>query len=281
MTKPELDQLERDVENARQRVSLDVQRLQSSTTLSAFKDEIRSEVREYRTELVDRATAYRDELVDRATNAVKDRAQGFVTEVKDRAAANPLAALAIGAGLVWRFIHKPPIATLLVGGGLIGLLKTDPQHPALGADLVPQAADWAVAAKDQAEQLTSDASEMVAVAQTKVAEWVDNAGDALARAAVASEPVKEALQTWGIDAGDAVSEFTTMAKSLVEQGSQTLKRIAQAPEERDKYLLGAAAVALIAAVGIASQRHTSDEVTPGLNAPRAGGSAPNVLTLIE
>ena len=108
---------------------------------------------------------------------------------------------------------------------------------------------------------------MVAAAQTTVEGWVDSAGDALARAAVASEPIKDTLEHWGVDAGEAVSEFTTMAKSLVEQGSETIQRIAQDPEERDKYLLGAAAVALIAAVGIASQRHLSDSVSSALNAP--------------
>ena len=190
-----------------------------------------------------------------------------MADVKERAAANPLAALAIGAGLVWRLLQRPPVATLLVGGGLFSLLKTDPQHPAMGADLVPQARDLAIAAKDKAEELTADAGDMIAAAQTKVGEWVNNAGDALARAAVASEPMKETLQHWGIDAGEAVSEFTTMAKSLVDQGSETIQRIAQNPEERDKYLLGAAAVALIAAVGIASQRHLSEPVSSAPNAP--------------
>ena len=49
------------------------------------------------------------------TIAAKDGAQRLFTELKDRAAANPVAALAIGAGLAWRLVHRPPIATLLVG----------------------------------------------------------------------------------------------------------------------------------------------------------------------
>ena len=112
---------------------------------------MKSEVLAYRDDFVDQATTYRDDLVDKTKNAVKDRAQGILAEIKDRAAANPLAALAIGAGLAWRLLHKPPIATLLVGGGLVSLLKTDPQHPGIGADLVPQARDLAIAARDKAE----------------------------------------------------------------------------------------------------------------------------------
>lgn len=261
MSQVELDQLESDVETARQRVTQDLERLRSPTTLTDFKEGVKSEVYAYRDDLIDKATTYRDDLVNKATTAVKDRAQDFVTDIKERAAANPLAALAIGAGLVWRLIHKPPIATLLVGGGLFGLLKTDPQHPAMGAELVPQARDLAIATRDKVEQLKAQAGDMLAAARTRVEEWTENAGDAAAQAAVAAKPVQDTLQNWGSEAQEAVSEFSAVAKSLVEQGSATIQRIAQDPGERDKYLLGAAAVALIAAVGIASQRQVSEPVS--------------------
>jgi hypothetical protein len=52
--------------------------------------------------------------------------QRIWSDLMDRASANPSAALAIGAGLAWRFAHRPPIATLLVGVGLAGLLRTNP-----------------------------------------------------------------------------------------------------------------------------------------------------------
>jgi len=267
MSQAELDRLERDVETARERVSEDLQRLQSPATLSDFKNEVTSEVRAYRDDFVDKATAYRDDFVDKTTNALKDRAHGFLTDIKDRAAANPLAALAIGAGLVWRLLHKPPIATLLVGVGLVSLLKTDPQHPAMGAELVPQARDFALAAREKAKELGAQASDMVAAAGMKVEEWTENAGDAIAHAAAAAEPLKETLQHWGSDAGEAMLEVSTVATSLVEQGSAAVQRIAQDPEERDKYLLGAAAVALITAVGIASQRRFSGHIPPDSMTP--------------
>jgi hypothetical protein len=254
MSQTELDQLERDVETARDRVTQDLERLRSPSTLSDFKDGIRTEAYAFRDDLVGKATAYRDDLVDKTTNAVRDRAQRLLADIKERAAANPLAALAIGAGLAWRLLHKPPIATVLVGGGLVALLKTDPRHPAMGAELVPQAHDLAIAVRDKAKELVAEASDMVAAGRTKLGEWTDDAGDAIARTAVAAEPAKEALKRWGADAQEAASEFGVGAKAVVEQGSETIQRIVQDPEERDKYLLGAAAVALIAAVGIASQR---------------------------
>ena len=112
MSQTELDQLERDVETARDRVTQDLERLRSPSTLSDFKDGIRTEAYAFRDDLVGKATAYRDDLVDKTTNAVRDRAQGLLADIKERAAANPLAALAIGAGLAWRLLHKPPIATV-------------------------------------------------------------------------------------------------------------------------------------------------------------------------
>ena len=249
MSQTELDRLERDVEIARAQVSEDIERLRAPATLSDFKDAATSEAR-----------AYRDDFVDKTANAVKDRAQGFLIDIKDRAAANPLAALAIGAGLAWRLLHKPPIATLLIGGGLVGLLKTDPQHPAMGAELVPEARDLAISARDKAKELGAEVSDMFAAGRKKAGEWAENANDTIAHVAVAAEPMTEKLQHWGADAGAAMSEVGIVAKSLVEQGSAAAQRIAQDPEEQDKYLLGVAAVALIAAVGIASQRRFSGHI---------------------
>jgi hypothetical protein len=70
----------------------------------------------------------KDALVDKTTGAAKDGAQRILADLKERAVANPAAAVAIGAGLAWRLVHRPPIATLLVGMGLIGLLRTSPSQ---------------------------------------------------------------------------------------------------------------------------------------------------------
>ena len=50
MTQAELNQLERDVEDARQRLSGDLARLRSPATISGFKDVLMAEVRESRDE---------------------------------------------------------------------------------------------------------------------------------------------------------------------------------------------------------------------------------------
>jgi hypothetical protein len=54
--------------------------------------------------------------------------------------------------------------------------------------------------------------------------------------------------------GEAVSQATNSAQSLVASGSQSLQHIVMDKQERDKILLGTAAVALTAALGLACLR---------------------------
>ena len=119
MSDAELNALERDVEQAERRFADDLARLRSPSTLARFKDDVWAEARETK-----------DELVGKTKEAAKDGAERLFTELKERAAANPVAALAIGAGLAWRLVHRPPVATLLVGMGLVGLLRTSPARNA-------------------------------------------------------------------------------------------------------------------------------------------------------
>ena len=81
------------------------------------------------------------------------------------------------------------------------------------------------------------------------------AGDAIARATDVVVPaVTETVQRWSADAGEAFSQASTSAQSLVASGSQSLQHIVMDKQERDKVLLGAAAVALTAALGLACLR---------------------------
>jgi hypothetical protein len=83
-------------------LSDDLARLRSPHNLAEFKEDLWAHARE-----------------------TKD---GVVAQVKARAAANPLAVAALAAGVAWRLFHRPPIATLLVGLGLVGLLRTSPSQ---------------------------------------------------------------------------------------------------------------------------------------------------------
>jgi vacuolar-type H+-ATPase subunit H len=261
MTQIELNQLERDVEDARERLSGDLKRLRSPATLSGFKDALWAEADESRDHLVAKAKETADELVIKAKEAtdqlvtktkeaadelvttakeaVRDRAWRFVADIKERAAANPAAALAIGAGLAWRSARKPPIASILVGVGVIGLMRTNPQNPSPGAEMVSRVGDLAVEGKEKVEQ------------------WASDAGVVVARAGELAGSVQGTVEQWSSDAGETIWQVAGATKSLTKRGSETIYGIVQDAEERDKYLLGAAAVALVAAIGIRLQRRAS------------------------
>jgi hypothetical protein len=226
MPHAELDRLEGDVRGARRRLKSDLEVLRAPETFSSFKEEV-----------LDEARQSRDDIVASVKEAATDRAESLIADIKERAAANPVAVGAIAAGVAWRILRKPPITTMLVGYGLISLWRTKPGQSAPGAETVYRAADMAIEAKEQVEQ------------------WGSDAGDAIARATDVVVPaVTETVQRWGADVGEAVSTATTSAQSLVASGSQSLQHIVMEKQERDKVLLGAAAVALTAALGLACLR---------------------------
>ena len=261
MTQTDLNQLERDVEDARERLSGDLQQLRSPATLSGFKDALWAEADESRGQLVAKTKETVDELVVKAKEsvdelvaktkegagelvattqeAIRDRARHFLADLKERAAANPAAALAIGAGLAWRIARKPPIASMLVGAGVIGLMRTNPQKVYPGAEMASQVGDFAVEVKQEVEQ------------------WGSDAGEIVARAGEIAGSVKERVERWSADTGETIWHVADAAKTLTDRGTETLYGIVQDAEERDKYLLGAAAVALVAAIGFAYQRSVS------------------------
>jgi gas vesicle protein len=311
MSDAELNALERDVEQARARFADDLARLRSPSTLERFKDDAWAEARETK-----------DELVGKTKEAAKDGAQRLFNELKERAAANPVAALAIGAGLAWRLVHRPPIATLLVGMGVVGLLRTSParnpepymglhdEDPRLlaryGASepgLVARAGELADVVKDKVQDWSAEAGDAARATATQVAETTtavaerasralrdvrdiardtaENVGD---RAATMAERASDGLHDARItaagvgdkaaavagqasqavqDASDTVRETVAhMADKAAVLGQQASHRIYEAlpdKEDRDTYLLGAAALAVAAAVGIAYQRRSPHE----------------------
>ena len=307
MSDAELNTLERNVEQARARFADDLARLRSPSTLARFKDDAWAEARDTK-----------DELVDKAKEAAKDGAQRLFTELKERAAANPVAALAIGAGLAWRLVHRPPIATLLVGMGVVGLLRTSARNsePYMGLHdedprllhrygagepgLAARASELAEVVKDKVQDWSAEAGDAARATATQVAETTTavaerasralrdtaaNVGDrAVTMAERASDGLHDAKNTARItaagvgekaaavagqasqavqDASDTVRETVAqMADKAAVLGQQASHRIYEAlpdKEDRDTYLLGAAALAVAAAVGIAYQRRTPHE----------------------
>ena len=163
----DLQNLEHEVETARARLASDLSSLSSADTYSEFQRDLKHEARY--------------------------RLHGMVDEVKARAAANPAAALAIGAGITWKLIERPPIAAALIGAGLLSLWRTtrlgtndqsERDYLSEGRErLKEQVGDLAGSVKDQAVEMAcvvkNQASEFADTAKEKVRQWSNSAASRL------------------------------------------------------------------------------------------------------
>lgn len=300
MSEAELIKLERDVIQARARFAGDLAVLRSPDTLADFKDDVQA-----------KAIGIKDDLVAKAKTSVTDTTDGLVADLKGRANANPGAVLAIGAGLAWYLLRKPPITSALVGFGLWSLWRTTPAPE--GEGFGPRTVELAHAARDKVEDLRAQASERVAHLAEQAAATADQvstsvrrtvhdlqdaavnaAGSvrdtvhgvqdaAMAAAGRASTTTRDAASqlrresaTLGDKAsalagsagerasalagsaselaGSAGEKASALASAASEQASALWRQHAADVASRDTLLLGAAALAVTAAVGIAYQR---------------------------
>jgi hypothetical protein len=249
MSDPSLRELEGDVERARARLLAHLSVVSSPVAYSEFKDDLKEEAR--------------------------DTFQGIVENVKGRAAANPVATLAIGAGVAWRLLQHPPISTALIGAGLLSLWRTVPVPPnAQNPDylstartrLREQVGDFATTvgeqAADMAERVTERATDMAGnvaehasdLAQTvreKAHDGRHQAHDLRAQASDAigasTASIAHRTQIAFNDARRAVGDVSSRAVSMTN-------RVVGDADTRDALLLSAAGLAVAAALGIAYQR---------------------------
>ena len=207
MTKGELASLERDVEESRARFEHTLARVRSPAAFEELKEDLRE---------------LKDEVVDRARDAAQETVSNLITDLKDRAAANPLAVAAIGAGLLWRFVRRPPIASVLVGLGTISLFKTSPNQTPMherGRAALQEAVDYG---REKLQTATGEAKTL------------------------AHEAVSQA--------SSAVSEASQAARELAGRGYALAEDVAANQTVRDNLLLGVAAVAVGAAMVISFQK---------------------------
>lgn len=231
MSEADLNALEREVELTRAKFANDLARLRSPRTLAEFKEDLWAQAR--------------------------DTKDGVVEDLKARAVANPAAVAALAAGVAWRLFHRPPIATLLVGLGLVGLLRTSPSQAdyAKAEDFFDpeewrsRASEFTDAAKQKVQDLSAQATEAARDAKTQVAQV----------AASAAERASDAFRSAGATARDRGARFADQAVSVSERTASGLRDAMSDRDDRDNFLLGAAAVAVAAAVGLAAQRRAQHE----------------------
>lgn len=247
----DLNTLERDVEQARAKFAADLARVRSPTTFANFKEDLLAQAR-----------GTKDELLEKTSQAARDTTQRVLEDIKDRALANPLGALAIGAGLAWRLARHPPISTVLIGFGLVSLLRTSPHsekvHEAAARRLAQarsRANELTDMSRQKVEQWTEDARERVRESVHGLAEQASSASE---RAGALAEGARRSASETISDAREQASELTQRARdattSLAERASEFVHDVAPDPGTRDKLLLGAATLAVTAAVGMAYQR---------------------------
>jgi gas vesicle protein len=260
---------ERAVEQARARLADDLATLRSPATFSAFADDLKHE-----------ALDAKDAIMDNTKSAVQSTLNSVLEDIKAKAAANPAAALAIGAGLAWRFIRNPPIATALVGVGLFSLLRTDASAPKNGYQpdyveegkqrLKEQAGEVFAKAKEVAGDVqgavAAKASDLTDAAANKVQDWGDQALDAAreissavkARASTAADELRQTQHDVTNYVQETAGHATDRADRLVRETVAVGQRALSDTDSRDKLLLGVAGLAVAAALGMACQKRLTE-----------------------
>ena len=233
MIEPSLQELERDVEATRARLTRNLRTLRSPTARDELTEALKRE-----------ALAMTDDMVDRTKAAAQTRASQWVDDLKARAAENPFAVLAIAAGIGWRLMRDPPIATALVGAGLFSLWRSG--APADSGLSDREYVDRAVENLRQTSravgvEVNERAGDLATVAGDKLREWsgeVESAArhtgaravdTAVAGAAAASDRLDSALQASQDAAAQAVSragpvasDMRSTVQSAVKEGSARL-----------------------------------------------------------
>ncbi|WP_068020107.1 hypothetical protein [Rhodoplanes sp. Z2-YC6860] len=246
-----LTECERDVEQARAKLAQDLATLRSPETFSSFTDDLKQE-----------AFETKDAIVEKARSTAESVVTGIVNEIKAKAAENPAAVLAIAAGIGWRLIRNPPIATALVGVGLYSLWKTESDtQPATDEELVErgkqrlkqQLSTAAAGAKDIASGMGQaaavKANEVADAARQKIEAVTDQGRMAVhdARDAIAQnvDQMVDRVRTAGNGARDAAAGQTAhMADRFGEAASQARagidRAMDQARERTDQFVAAGA-----------------------------------------
>jgi hypothetical protein len=192
---------------------------------------------------------------------LKSEAQSVVErvldDVKARAAANPSAALAIGAGIAWRLLKDPPIAMALIGAGVISLWRTTPLRVDEEDYLSTAQQRFGEQVGEAVETVKNYAAETVTSAQEKASDYAQAARQRIQGvAASAAEEAAERIR----DAREAARHFPDQAADHARRATTQFRRAVAESGVRDQLLLGVAGFAVVAALGLAYQGRSPDEL---------------------
>ena len=226
-----LSRLESQVEEARAKLANDLSFLRSPQPYREFGADLRSEAQSVLRRILD--------------------------DLKARAAANPSAALAIGAGIAWRFLKDPHIATALVGAGMLSLWRTSPNRVNEEHYLRTAQERFGEQVSQAVHTVKDYAAETVVAAGETVSTYAQSARETVE--GVTSAVVEEAAES--IErARDAAKRIPDKAVDAAQHVKSQFGRAVSDDGVRDQLLLGVAGLAVVAALGIAYQRRTGDEL---------------------
>jgi hypothetical protein len=226
-----LSKLEVEVEEARDKLARDLTLLRSPQTYREFTSGLKSDAQSV--------------------------AQRVLADVKARAAANPTAALAIGAGIAWRLFKHPPIATALIGAGVLSLWRTSSVRVEKEDYLTTAQQRLGEQVSEAAETVKDYAAETVTSAQEKASDYAQAARQKIqGLAASAAEEAAKRIE----HAREAAKHIPDQAVDAAQRARSQFDRAINDEGVRDQVLLGVAGLAVVAAVGVAYQRQGRDEL---------------------
>jgi hypothetical protein len=179
----------------------------------------------------------------------------MLDELKARAAANPSAALAIGAGIAWRLLKDPPIASALIGAGVLSLWRTSPIRVDDDDYLRTAQERFGEQVSQAVRNVKGYAAERAVAAGETVGSYTQSARETVE--GMTSSVVEEVSES--IDkARDAAKRIPDKAVDAAQNVKSQFGRVVSDDGVRDQILLSVAGLAVVTALGIAYQRRSSD-----------------------
>ena len=220
------------------------------------------EVREARAKLAHDLTVLRSPQTYRDfRSGLRSEAQSVLQrmteDLKARAAANPSAALAIGAGIAWRLLKHPPVATALIGAGVLSLWRTTPVRVDEDDYLRTAQQRFGEQVSEAVDTVKDYAAETVATTREKASAYAHSAGERVQE--LSGSAAEQAAETFE-RTREAAAQIPDRAVNAAQRATSQLGRAVSNGEVRDQLLLGVAGLAVAAALGISYQRRTSDHL---------------------
>jgi hypothetical protein len=140
----------------------------------------------------------------------------MLDNVKARAAANPSAALAIGAGIGWKLVKHPPIATALIGAGVLSLWRTRPTRVENEDYLAAAQQRFGEQVRETADTVKEYTAETAAAVRRKVTAYAQSTWESAEE--LAAPTVQQAAETFD-NAREAAANISDKVVPVAGRGS--------------------------------------------------------------